>query len=83
MKGGSVTKGTIQATSGTGPINRAPVFTAGASTTRTVAEDTGAGVNIGSAVSATDVDNDTLTYTLSGTDAASFDIVNTSGQLRT
>ena len=63
--------------------NRAPVFSAGASTTRTVAEDTGAGVNIGSAVSATDVDNDTLTYTLSGTDAASFDIVRTSGQLQT
>ena len=83
IEGRSVTKGTIQATSGTGPINRAPVFTAGASTTRTVAEDTGAGVNIGSAVSATDVDNDTLTYTLSGTDAASFDIVSTSGQLRT
>ena len=43
--------------------NRAPVFSGGASTTRTVAEDTGAGVNIGSAVSATDADNDTLTYT--------------------
>ena len=63
--------------------NRAPVFSAGASTTRTVAEDTGTGVNIGSAVSATDADNDTLTYTLSGTDATSFDIVSTSGQLQT
>ena len=63
--------------------NRAPVFSEGASTTRTVAEDTGAGVNIGSAVSATDADNDTLTYTLSGTDATSFDIVSTSGQLQT
>ena len=63
--------------------NRAPVFSGGASTTRTVAENTGAGVNIGSAVSATDADNDTLTYTLSGTDATSFDIVSTSGQLQT
>ena len=30
------------------------------------------GQNIGSAVAATDADNDTLTYTLGGTDAASF-----------
>ena len=83
IEGRTVTRGTIQATSGTGPINRAPVFTAGASTTRTVAENTVAGVNIGSAVSATDADNDTLSYTLGGIDAASFDIVRTSGQLRT
>ena len=66
-----------------GPANRAPVFTEGASTTRTLAENTVAGVDIGSAVSATDADGDTLTYTLSGTDAAAFRIVNTTGQLRT
>ncbi len=63
--------------------NRAPVFTEGDSTTRSVAENTGSGVNIGSAVSATDADNDTLTYTLGGTDAASFSIDSTSGQLQT
>ncbi len=63
--------------------NSAPVFTAGSSTTRSVAENTASGTNIGSAVSATDTDNDTLTYTLGGTDAASFRIVSTSGQLRT
>ena len=63
--------------------NRAPVFTEGSSTTRSVAENTGSGVNIGSAVSATDADGDILTYTLSGTDAASFSIVSTSGQLQT
>ena len=63
--------------------NRAPEFTDGESTTRAVAENTGPGVNIGTAVSATDADEDTITYTLSGTDGASFSIVSTSGQLQT
>ena len=49
-----------------------------------VDENTAAGTNIGSPVVATDDDaDDTLTYTLSGTDAASFDIVATTGQLQT
>ena len=65
------------------PANRAPVFTAGTSTTRTIAENTAAGTNIGTSVAATDADSNTLTYTLNGTDAASFSIVRTSGQLRT
>ena len=63
--------------------NRAPVFSEGESATRSVAENA-AGANVGSPVSATDRDQgDTLTYTLSGADAASFDIVSTSGQIRT
>ena len=66
-----------------GPGNRAPVFTEGASTTRTVTENTASGTNIGRAITATDADNDTLTYILTGTDAASFSIVRTSGQLQT
>ena len=66
-----------------GTTNTAPVFTDGASTTRVVAENTAAGVNIGSVVVATDADNDTLTYTLSGTDAASFGISSSTGQLQT
>ena len=64
------------------PKTRAPVF-AGDKTTRSIAENTPAGVNIGSPVSATDADDDTLTYSLSGTDRASFKIVSTSGQLKT
>ncbi len=64
-------------------INIPPQFTEGASTTRTVAENTVAGIDIGTAVTATDADDDTLTYTLSGTDASSFSIVSTSGQLQT
>ena len=63
--------------------NNAPVFTDGTSTTRSIAENTVANTNIGTAVAATDTDNDTLTYTLGGTDASSFSIVSTSGQLQT
>ena len=49
-----------------------------------MAENEPAGTNVGSPVVATDPDQgDTLTYTLSGADAASFDIVSTSGQIRT
>ena len=64
------------------PETHAPVF-AGSRTTRSIAENTPAGVNIGSPVSATDADDDTLTYTLDGTDAGSFRIVGNSGQLQT
>ena len=64
--------------------NVAPVFSDGASATRSVAENTAAGENVGAALTATDTDaGDTLTYTLEGADAASFDIVSTSGQIRT
>ena len=40
-------------------------------------------MNIGSAISATDSEGDTLTYSLAGTDANSFTPVASSGQLRT
>ncbi len=63
--------------------NRAPVFTAGTSTTRSVAENTGSGVDIGAAIAATDVNEDTLTYSLGGPDASAFGIDSTTGQLRT
>ena len=65
------------------PANRGPVFTEGVSATRTVAENTGSGADIGGAVMATDADKDSLTYTLSGTDATAFDIISTTGQLKT
>ena len=63
--------------------NTAPVFTDGTSVTRSVAESTAASTNIGTAVTATDAENDTLTYTLNGTDASAFDIDSTTGQLKT
>ncbi len=54
------------------PANTAPVF--GSETlTRSVAENSASGTNVGAAIpAATDTDNDVLTYTLEGTDAASF-----------
>ena len=64
-------------------VNHAPIFTEGSSTTRSIPENTPAGVNIGGPVTATDRDEDLLTYTLSGVDAASFSIVGTTGQLQT
>ena len=64
-------------------VNNAPIFREGSSTTRSIAENTPAGKNIGSPITATDADEDTLTYTLGGADAASFGIVSTTGQLQT
>ena len=63
--------------------NTAPVFTDGTSTTRTIAEDTATDVNIGTAIAATDANNDVLTYTLGGTDATAFAMESTTGQLKT
>ena len=53
------------------------------SVSRSIAENTAAGQNVGAVVEATDADNDTLSYTLGGGDVASFDIVGSSGQIRT
>ena len=51
---------------------------------RSIAENTAAGQNVGAVVTAADADaGDTLGYTLGGTDAASFDFVESSGQIRT
>ena len=65
------------------PTNSTPSFADGNHTQRTVAENTAKGTDIGDPITATDADNDALTYTLSGPDAASFDIDNTTGQLKT
>ena len=64
--------------------NSAPVFTDTPPVTRSVAENSAVGTNVGTPVAATDTNtSDTLTYSLGGTDAASFDIVTTDGQLQT
>ena len=64
--------------------NAAPVFPSNENGARSVAENTRAGRNIGAPVDATDPNvNDTLTYSKSGAAAAFFNIVSTSGQLRT
>ena len=63
--------------------NYAPAFS-GRDITLSVAENTEAGEEIGNAVTATDPDeDDTLEYSLTGTDAASFDIDPDTGQIET
>ncbi|MCY3918285.1 MAG: cadherin domain-containing protein [Chloroflexi bacterium] len=54
-----------------------------ASTTRSVAENTATGMNVGAPVSTTDSDGDTLEYRLTGTDSGSFTIEAASGQIKT
>ena len=61
--------------------NNAPVFQDDqgmdiTETTRMVPENTAAGENVGAPVTAMDADNDTLTYSLGGTDMASFSVDN-------
>ena len=63
--------------------NRPPELES-ATATREVPENTAAGQNIGAPFLATDPDtSDTLTYNLGGTDAASFGIIESTGQLQT
>ena len=62
--------------------NDAPVFSE-ATASRSVAEDAEPGTDIGTPVTASDANSDTLTYSLGGGGAASFDIVPASGQLQT
>ena len=63
--------------------NNLPVFADGTSATRSVSAAAAAGASIGEPVAATDADNDTLTYSLEGRDAPSFDINDATGQLLT
>ena len=63
--------------------NVAPEFADSEDGARSVAENTMAGEDIGNPVAANDANGDALTYALSGTDAASFDIDPATGQLMT
>ena len=75
----------LAVTNGTG--NTAPAFandTAARSFTETVGDAAVATAgDVGAVVTATDVDADTLTYSLEGADAAKFGIVSGSGQIQT
>ena len=62
--------------------NQLPMFPA-ATATRSVPENTVAGVAIGIPVQASDGDDDTLAYSLSGDDASSFTLNTVSGQIST
>ena len=65
-------------------MNEAPAFSSTGNGDRNVAENASPGQNIGAPLSATDPDTgDVLTYSLGVTDAGSFDIDASSGQLRT
>ena len=65
-----------------GPTNTDPEFDR-TTASRSLVEGTAAGDNIGVPLTATDANGDTLTYTLRGTDAASFDIDDETGQIMT
>ena len=64
-------------------VTTAPEFADSEDGARSVAENTEAGMEIGAPVTATDANDDTLTYALGGTDTASFDIDPATGQLMT
>ena len=72
----------IRGNAAMGVANTAPVFSP-ATVDRSIAENTAAGRNVGAVVTATDADNDPLSYTLGGADMASFDFDETTGQIRT
>ena len=63
--------------------NRAPVFAEGTATSRQLDENTGAGVDVGQPVAATDAEGDRLVYSLEGSDAGAFEINSSSGQVVT
>ena len=54
-------------------VTTAPEFADSEDGARSVAENTGAGMDIGAPVTATDANDDALDYTLGGTDTASFE----------
>ena len=75
---------TIEVTITVTDVNEAPAFDDVSPTTRSIAENTGTGVDIATPVTATDPDaGATLTYSLDGTDVNSFDIDTLTGQLKT
>ena len=63
--------------------NSEPEFPSSEDGARSVDENTPANRNFGTPIAATDADSDGLTYSIFGGDAALFDVVATSGQLRT
>ena len=63
------------------PTNRAPVFSEGASATRSVAENSAAGTAVGRRVTAVDPDGSRVTYSLVGGDTELFNIALATGQI--
>ena len=63
--------------------NQSPEFSGGSQTSRSVVENSDAGVNIGDPLVAVDPEGDVLAYTLGGPDADIFSLLSSSGQLQT
>ena len=65
-------------------VNETPRFTEIGffGVTREIAENSASGANVGDPVTATDPDGNTLTYSLTGTDAGKFTIESSSGQIK-
>ena len=61
-------------------VNETPTFSDDTAT-RSIAENATVGTNVGAVVTASDVDGDTLTYSLEGTDGSKFDIGSSTGQI--
>ena len=74
---------TVTVTGDVPDTNAPPVFDAGPSAAFSMAENSPAGTSVGLPLTATDPDDDTLTYSLSGADAGSFDLNAATGQLTT
>ena len=62
-------------------VNEQPVFTDGDSTTRSVAEYSDAGTNVGEPVTATDPEGSAIAYALGGADAGLFEVDSSTGQI--
>ena len=73
----AVTSGAIAAN------NNEPAFPSSETGTRSVNENAATNMDIGAAFAATDDDDDTLTYGLTGTDAGSFNFDTSTGQIET
>ena len=63
------------------PTPEAPVFSGNGDYSRTIRENMQAGTNLGAPVTATDANNDRITYSIPASD--NFEIVDSTGQLRT
>ena len=79
----TATDDTIDVTITVTDVNEAPEFPSTETGTRNVVENTASDEHVGDPVAATDPDGDSLHYTLGGTDASSFAIDSSTGQLLT
>ena len=63
------------------PANRLPVFTDGVSASRSLLENSAENTNVGDPIAATDQDNDTREYSISGMNSGGFTVDSATGQL--